>query len=360
VLKVIKKAFAGLLVVLCSIPVGLLVAEGIVRAFNFDWRYIKRLLYYQMVDTEVFQPDPNPNLFYRLKPKAHMKNTGNFGSYAVHINSLGFRGVERSAEKPEGVFRIICLGGSNVYGQHLNDDETWPAQLEAELNSTSPGRYEVWNMGACAYVGCQMAVLAREAAERYDPDMIIFALSNQASPAFLRDSDVSYYFRKYPRLWKVLVQEGSISFIPRLSYETKIALMRSSSLFRLSALALAELAGSEIGWYGPEASHHWESLNIKSIRGFIDDYGDRMSICVFLCPAVRHEEYESYYEGLDIPVFRLSADGLPDEYREIHPPPYVMRWYAEELAEWLLSSSLLEPKGEVSARDAQRASDESR
>jgi len=32
------------------------------------------------------------------------------------INSLGFRGKETTVEKPDHVFRIVCLGGSTTFG----------------------------------------------------------------------------------------------------------------------------------------------------------------------------------------------------------------------------------------------------
>ncbi|HDH96518.1 MAG TPA: hypothetical protein ENF73_02170 [Proteobacteria bacterium] len=344
-LSFLKKALTGCVIILCSILAGLLIAEGIVRVFKFDWRYIKRLLYYQMVDLDVFQPDPRFALFYRLKPNSKGRYDGIYDKHLVTVNSLGFRGREYSVEKPEGVFRIICLGGSNVYGFLVDDSQTWPAQLEAELNFNLPQRkFEVWNLGACAYVGCQMAILAREAAERYDPDLVILALSNQGSTAFLNGSDVEWYFKRYPILWHLLFSEESLDFIPKPHYGLKLALAQRSSLFRLLVLARAELKGIDMNWQASKSSHYWESMSIRTIREFIRDYKDRMHICIFICPAVPPQEYRMYHWGLDVPVFELRADGLPDEYREIHPPPYVMTWYAEKLAEWLMKEQLLEPK----------------
>ena len=67
-------------------------------------------------------------------------------SYATRINSLGMRGEEMTLEKPPGVYRILCLGGSMTYGTGTSESQhSYPAQLQTVLNSVAPEgvRYEV-------------------------------------------------------------------------------------------------------------------------------------------------------------------------------------------------------------------------
>ena len=52
---------------------------------------------------------PHPYTLITLNPKS--KDYG-----LTQINSLGFRSPETSVEKPRGVVRIVCLGGSTTYG----------------------------------------------------------------------------------------------------------------------------------------------------------------------------------------------------------------------------------------------------
>lgn len=353
-IKKVTRKTPDLLVIAISVLVGLMLAEGVVRIFQLDWRYIKKFLYYQKVDLEAHQPDPNPVLRFRLRPGVHTCtgyvtpfNLSGKGSHTVSINSLGARGPERSATKPEGVFRIVCVGGSNVYGAAVNDDETWPAQLEAKLNSTSPGRYEVWNFGVSAFVPSQMVVLAEEAIERYDPDMIIFALSNRGTPAFLWNSPVKSYFEKDPKLWEALLSEDSLSFLPIASYKTKIELVQKSALFRLSLLGVSAITGRKLFAKSEQTDQTYETQNLRSTREFIQKYKERVTIVIFICPAkiCTASDFTEYYRGLDVPVFKLRAKGMPEEYADIHPPFHVAKWYAEKIAEWLFKNHYLPEEG---------------
>ena len=95
-------------------------------------------------------------------------------SYTIHINSLGFRGPEYSKEKAKGVYRIIALGSYHVFGHGVNDNESYPAQLEKRLNELDPkNKYEVWNGGR--HAGTAIIALARMKFEilNYNPDLLI-------------------------------------------------------------------------------------------------------------------------------------------------------------------------------------------
>ena len=345
-IKKIFRKIPSLLLLIFSILVGLTLAEAIVRLFNLDWRYMGRFLYYQKADLKAHQPDPNPNLRYRLRPGVHQCN-----NYTVTINSFGARGPERSASKPKGVFRIICVGGSNVYGAMLNDDQTWPAQLEAKLNSISPGRYEVWNFGVSAYVGSQMAILAEEAVERYDPDLIMLALSNVGIPAFLWGASMESYFKKYPDLRKFLFPEDILDYIPLISDNAKIWLVQNCRLFRFALLSIASISKLELYFQSQQIGQFYDAQNVASIRKFIEKYKERLPIIIFICPAKMCVEsnFDEYYRDLNVPVLTFSAEGLPDEYAQIHPPPYVMTWYSEKIAEWLSKNHYL-PERDITSR----------
>lgn len=95
-------------------------------------------------------------------------------AYTVTSNSLGFRGPERAKEKPPGTYRIIVFGAYQAFGYGVNDDETYPAKLEAALSAAHPRvPFEVWNAGRPA--GSAIDALARLSYEifAYDPDLLI-------------------------------------------------------------------------------------------------------------------------------------------------------------------------------------------
>lgn len=51
------------------------------------------------------------------------------------VDSRGFRGEGFSSNKPDGVFRIFCMGGSTTACTSVGDVHTWPAQLMQSLAS---------------------------------------------------------------------------------------------------------------------------------------------------------------------------------------------------------------------------------
>jgi len=53
--------------------------------------------------------------------------------YVVTIDSLGFRGGEFTRAKPANQLRVVMLGDSYVYGDFVDDDQTFPVQLEQRL-----------------------------------------------------------------------------------------------------------------------------------------------------------------------------------------------------------------------------------
>ena len=52
--------------------------------------------------------------------------------FVIQMNSYGFRTHEFQVPKPEGMVRIICIGGSTTFAGRTNED-TYPALLEASL-----------------------------------------------------------------------------------------------------------------------------------------------------------------------------------------------------------------------------------
>ncbi|MBB4200540.1 lysophospholipase L1-like esterase [Rhodoblastus sphagnicola] len=66
----------------------------------------------------------------------------------THINSLGTRGPETTFLPPVGIFRMLVLGDSVANGgTQINDDQTWPMQLQAFLTKAGKS-VEVLNAAA--------------------------------------------------------------------------------------------------------------------------------------------------------------------------------------------------------------------
>jgi len=90
-------------------------------------------------------------------------------------NSLGFRTPERSYQKKENVKRIITLGGSTTW-DGLDNDHTWPALLEKQLNQYYKNKkvsIEVINLAVDGAPSAESLVILSLLGVLYRPDLVI-------------------------------------------------------------------------------------------------------------------------------------------------------------------------------------------
>lgn len=157
------RAFAVLLL----IAVTLLGVEASVRLLGIAPR----------ISEQISQLVPDSVLMYRHAPNsvARGRSESDEFDFEYRHNSLGFRDVERTVEKPAGTFRVVALGDSFTYGQGAGFDEMWPSRLEALLNESLPdgARADVLRLGMRRfYPGTSRDVLAQVGLQ-FSPDLII-------------------------------------------------------------------------------------------------------------------------------------------------------------------------------------------
>ena len=113
---------------------------------------------------------PHPYLGYANKPG--FRSTG--GAQVAH-NALGFRGPETTWDKPAGVYRIVCLGGSSTYGHDASGDAaTWPARLQEHLNASALLlRVEVINAGCEGYSTFESLINLELRCVDLQPDLVV-------------------------------------------------------------------------------------------------------------------------------------------------------------------------------------------
>lgn len=90
-------------------------------------------------------------------------------------NLFGFRSpYERVAHQP-GTFRIVALGDSYTFGDHIARAESvWPGRLESMLRQRHPRpRFEVINMAAGWYTTANEAELLRRIGWQFAPDLLV-------------------------------------------------------------------------------------------------------------------------------------------------------------------------------------------
>lgn len=110
--------------------------------------------------------------------------------YRVKTNSIGLRGGEIQA-KDERTFRILGVGDSFVFGEGVQNQESFLKTLEASL--TKDFRVEVINAGIPGYGTRQEAVLVQRLVPQLRPDLVIlgFYQGNDIQDSLgLRDTTV--------------------------------------------------------------------------------------------------------------------------------------------------------------------------
>jgi tetratricopeptide (TPR) repeat protein len=153
------------LLVLASILMALVAAEGLVRAFA-DVPAVKAIGL--SGGDSVFRRSTNPVLSFELKP-GYSNPDPDWTKNYERTNSHGQRDRERSLEKPPGTRRVLLLGDSVVEGYGLREEETLSRQLEARMGAA----WEVLNFGVSGYCTLAEVELLEVKGLAFDPDAVV-------------------------------------------------------------------------------------------------------------------------------------------------------------------------------------------
>jgi len=159
----------GLLISLVALLAALLLGEGAARLV---WtRDELDPLALQMRRARI---ETHPYLAYANKPNYRKQPDAESPQQIAH-NALGFRGPELTWEKPDGVFRVLCLGGSSTYGFGPSSDATtWPARLQDYLGEAFPERrFEVINGGCQGYSTFESLINLELRGTDLRPDLVL-------------------------------------------------------------------------------------------------------------------------------------------------------------------------------------------
>jgi lysophospholipase L1-like esterase len=166
-------ALSGLTLVatVLALELGLRLTLGPVRPGNVT-----------SVPKALIQDSDFPGLRYVLRPDA--EGVQEFGSdprgyfdpgarLTYRVNSLGFRGPETTRAKPAGVFRIVALGDSILFGTGVRDEDLLASVLQRRLEADGR-RCEVLNLGVFGYDTFEESILFRRLGLGLDPDLALF------------------------------------------------------------------------------------------------------------------------------------------------------------------------------------------
>jgi lysophospholipase L1-like esterase len=152
------------ILVFCSIIIGLLLSEGVVRYLRlaptvFDYKIFEPMIFVE-----------NQKICYKMKP---------FGDCeGGRLNSEGFKDRDHALHKDANTVRIIMLGDSITKGTGINLGNTFSDQLEEMLNQKakqvgSSLRYEVMNFGVGGYNIVSEIEILKVYSLKYKPDIVI-------------------------------------------------------------------------------------------------------------------------------------------------------------------------------------------
>lgn len=113
-------------------------------------------------------------LGWRGNPQVEGLHTGPGFQVPVRLNSRGFRDTEIPYDKSPGVYRILVLGDSFVWGWGVRDSQRLTAVL-AERLVDRRRRVEVINLGMAGYGTDQEYLLLQQEGLKYHPDLVVLA-----------------------------------------------------------------------------------------------------------------------------------------------------------------------------------------
>ena len=119
-------------------------------------------------DSNIHRADEH--LFWAMWPGVEVP----FQGVTVTTNSRGLRNAELRDKRP-GEFRILSLGESTTFGAKVENDETYSAQLQAQLNRRDPAqRFNVINAGVSGYTSFQSLIYLKRHGLALAPDLVLF------------------------------------------------------------------------------------------------------------------------------------------------------------------------------------------
>jgi len=322
-----------LLLVLVAVVIGWAISEFVVRRTGADERVMNNALLFQQTNPEVHRVADDWFLHYDLRPGAHLDNVGYWNNrYHANIDEFGARAPAHQGKKEPGVFRIMCFGGSTMYGADVSDEETIPAALERRLNEQEPQagggtvrRFEAWNFGTHAYVLSQAAHRARTELVARDPDLILVQLHNIGPRGFFLEpgGDQWTTLRRYAMDPHLLEENFPPVLLPAMlhpialrhsaAYRFLVAFLRRR--YQLATPYAEELSRDEARALTREAAARHVPVVFFSIPS--DGSGP---IANTVYPELPPEQFINFHEP-----------GHEPDYYMMHPPARFLDEYAGQL-----------------------------
>ena len=129
-------------------------------------------------ETGFLRVSDEPELGFEFAPSLDVW----FKLVPLRTNAAGLRDRHYEREKPPGTFRVAVLGSSFALPAGVAIEDAFHSLLEERLSAEDPDLdYEFLNFAVGTYIPAQMLSVLRLRALAYDPDVILFCVTDYSS-----------------------------------------------------------------------------------------------------------------------------------------------------------------------------------
>lgn len=208
-------------------------------------------------------------MFYRYK-----KNWSQEGNSLLQTNEFGFRDHPVTMPKPDGLYRIVCIGGSTTE-EGNSTDATYPKILQRKLTERfGAGKVEVINAGTC---GSNSYNMRRRFADflAMEPDLILyyggvndtthvhFQFWLQAVSEWKRWARQSFLLKRYFGYYLLPDEEELAAYMRDTTYRNLLA-MRHEARKHGVEMAWCSFAYPTLRWHDFRAKNYYD-VNMRDV-----------------------------------------------------------------------------------------------
>ena len=327
----------------------------------------------------------DPQLFWKLQPEVQLRvrnnvyqMTGEPVYWNIETNQEGFRGASVPLAGTPAVPLVLCLGDSCTFGFRVDQEQTYPSQLQSYLRAQGLPGAVVLNCGVPGYSSFQGARLTSQLLSRLRPDFVVIAFgANDLEQALWSDQQRGESTEQVPGILSGLRSRLAVARLyDRLFRSQRVAPeVTSQAMFRrvnqeeyqrnlLSMVTAAQAVGAEVMvqdliFVAPVYAEQIASLvqqkqvahldgrrlleqGLKEIlsgtrfqeqRAVIDRFWDvELAKYNFVYYSERY-----YQQLLNIPQWQGYLRYLLVE--PVHPSPLGHQLISEQVGQWVLSKS---------------------
>ena len=285
---------------LAILGVGIAVLEFSLRRMGYTQR---AAMYY---DQDVgFRSWPNQT---RWQLGADMQPT-----VQMRLNGLGFRGPLLPQAKDPDKQRIVTLGDSFNFGLGVEDHETYPVFLQAQLEATDPGAFEVMDVSYPGWAPKNEAAAYREIIRDFQPDVVVLGFTfNDLQPpdGGMRYTDGPFFrwFGTSAIAWAITTKW--LNKLPNFVIQHDEATNELLAEYFAAGNGIAFAAAEE------QAAPYWGLVEpaLISLRDEVNRDGGQLLVAYFPALAQLERLYTMRDDGtLEDPAVRSQACQLQEE-----------------------------------------------